>query len=294
MSRTIVVTGSRGYLGSRVAQSLIHEGNRVVGLDRAGSPENVDLRDRNSLARLNIGSESPIVVHLAGLLPGVTRGRLIMEESLHAAQNVMDVLRPRRMLFISSTAVYPLNDSGPRPAPRPWEAYGRAKLATEQLIQAESSDWTIFRVGTLFASHRRGGIKALMDRGIAGKVIPLPRSGRVHHPFVHTDDVVGSIVRWAGSPDRFRQKTVDLVARNPETMASLLEEAATNRVRIANLPHVISKLGSDSFPALGISRWHLRALGYDLPALNPEPWDLPIRMMAEVIRCSYEGVADSP
>lgn len=281
------MTGSQGYLGSQVCAELSKVGIEATTLDLSGSSLIADIRSADQLKRLAIDRGSLDVVHLAGNLPGTVKGGKVLPHSLAMARNVLEVLSPPRLLFLSSTAVYPLVQTGPALEPDPWEIYGQSKLQTEQLIRDTADEWTIFRAGTLIDHRRSGGIRSIMKRAIAGKTTPLPSRGRVVHPFVATPDVCQAIVQWVLDASSFQNQVIDLVAETPRQLVDLISQASQGPTRIIELPKIARRIGSDSFPILGISRWHLMALAYDLHSFSNQHAKLRFTSMSESFSSSF-------
>lgn len=261
----LIITGSSGYLGSKVLNSLTSDLNKPILMDQKDSIRPINLNDKNSIRSvLNESNVEYQLIHLAGQLPGVVTSKSMLDNARNSIKNLLDIVNPKRILFISSTAVYPTEIESEYLKPAPWEIYGKTKLSIENYVVENSLNYTIFRCGTMYDKSRTGGIQKVLTRGLLGKQIFLPKYGHVFHPFIATSDVVNAIYKWIQEDNFLKNETVDLVCRNPITMHELISRKAIKPVRISNLPRIARKFGSDNIPFLGISKWHVNALFYNI------------------------------
>ena len=264
-TKTIVITGSSGYLGSKLISSLGNSTNKsIIGLDVKNADINLDLLDRMSLKSASKNFDDVELVHLAGQLPGTDSSKNLLQNSLNIVRNLIEILNPKRTLFLSSTAIYPTENKENSLEPKPWEAYGYSKLAVEDYLINNTVNFSVFRSGTMFDKSRKGGIQKLLTSALNGKPTLIPKKGVVHHPFVSTSDVVKSILFWIENPDFLERSFSDLVASDPVTIRKLIFENSNLNPKLFSLPRVARKIGSDSFPIFGISKWHINALYYDI------------------------------
>lgn len=261
----LIVTGSSGYLGKKVVAELKRQPTKfnIIEIDVNGN-SGINLLDRDKLKNIRIQSDNCSLIHLAAQLPGTARAKSLRLNALRSIENIINILKPQRMLFLSSTAVYPIVQNADLILPLPWEVYGKSKLDSEEMIKSSLVDWTIVRSGTMFDKTRVGGIQKIFERAKNGKTIYLPKAGEVFHPFIATSDVVRSILLWAKDPLKLNNLTIDLVASEPVSFRTMLESFANMTLKINELPNSIKYFGSDSFPIFGISKWHLNALFYDI------------------------------
>jgi dTDP-4-dehydrorhamnose reductase len=160
----ILVAGVSGMLGSNIAAAAVQQSWDVLGLWHAtpaqvqgASALALDVADRSACVAAASGFEPDVLVHCAivgdpGRFerdPGQARNaRVGIEHTLAAARAVR-----ARYVLVSCDWVF----SGLRPPRERWEetdvtepvnAYGRALLAAEELVRAESDvRWLIVRVG---------------------------------------------------------------------------------------------------------------------------------------------------
>jgi nucleoside-diphosphate-sugar epimerase len=280
-----IITGSDGYLGSKVITALRQYSTEIIKIDKNSPKNRIDLCDKNSLSSILLNNNEDFeLIHLAGQLPGTGSASNILKNAEQAINNLIEVTNPRRILFISSTAVYPIENTLQILTPAPWEVYGNSKLRVEQTIIDNSQSYTILRSGTMYDETRTGGIQRIIRRGISGKRIFLPKFGEVFHPFISTKDVVKTICAWSQNESLMPNRIVDLVAPNSITMSNLILSNTNSDTNIGNLPRILKILGSDNLPIAGISKWHLKALFYNIkefpntaPELNLSPMPLLLK-----------------
>jgi nucleoside-diphosphate-sugar epimerase len=256
----LVVTGAKGYVGQRLVKELEKRKFQVLEVDLIGQRA-FDLSKPDTAERLSGYLPDDFdLIHLAFPFPG-TMGSKRMTRLVKSVNDSLLSLkpRPRRTLFISSTAVYSadsaLEDS-------PWEVYGSLKRQSEVQL-ARLGNLSILRPGTLVDGTRRSAIATLYLRAISGKSALLPKNGSLAHPFLHVDDLVGACVSWS-EMDETQCFNYDLWAAEPISAREYLQARGINS-KIVNLPKFVQRVfGSDSLPLLGISKWHFRALNYDV------------------------------
>jgi len=156
-SKSCLVTGGAGFIGSHVAERLLREGHRVRVVDNlsTGDERNIallggevefvrgDLRDSETCRRVCRGVE--LVFHLAAL-PSVPRSMAdpwaSHDHNVNATVQLLLAARDagvRRLVYSSSSSVYgdtPVLPKVETLEPLPRSPYAAAKLAGEQYVLA--------------------------------------------------------------------------------------------------------------------------------------------------------------
>lgn len=228
--QTVVVTGSAGFIGSNLADELLAQGYRVVGIDNLsmGRLENfqhllsrsdfefhhVDVRDLPALRAACRGAD--IIVHLAAYkIPryGGALDTLLINSK--GAENVLEIARESgsKVILASTSDVYGKNpklpfaegdDSvlGSSTVPR-W-SYSVSKLFEEHLAFAYREAYGIpVVILRLFGSygprqHRSwwGGPQAVfIDAVLNGREIEIHGDGLQTRSFTYVSDTVQGIIR---------------------------------------------------------------------------------------------------
>jgi UDP-4-keto-D-QuiNAc 4-reductase len=184
----ILVTGAGGFIGKGLCQALAARGHRVVaGLRRtapAAGAEPVVLGDigpATDWARALDGID--IVIHLAQRAhAGPDPAALDAEpESVAGLARAMIVAGTRRLMLVSSVkamgeATAPGHPFRPYDEPRPEDAYGRAKLASELAVRAAANpadlELVVIRPPLVYGPGVKANFAALIRLAASG--VPLP------------------------------------------------------------------------------------------------------------------------
>jgi UDP-glucuronate 4-epimerase len=229
----ILVTGIAGFIGSHLAEFLVHSGHHVRGVD-AFTDTYAPRQKRENVAALSRRPEVELhtadlarddldglldgvdaVVHLAGE-PGVpaswgTSFITYVERNIVATQRLLEAATAadvRRLVYASSSSVYGPED---RPlvetaVPRPLSPYGASKLAGEVLVGAYAQQRGLSTVALRYfsvygprqrpdmAAHRF--IAALLER----RPIPLHGDGHQARDFTYVEDVVAATAAALTAP----------------------------------------------------------------------------------------------
>jgi nucleoside-diphosphate-sugar epimerase len=221
MSARILITGASGFVGRALVDALAGAGHRVRATTRrpgeAGFPAGVetvathDYRQPVDWAPLLAGVDS--VVHLAGIAHiGPAIGEADYDRVVHAATAELAAACSkagvRRLVFMSSVRA----QSGPaaagvlteNDAPRPTEAYGRAKLRAEAAVRAAGVPWTILRPAMVYGAGAKGNLALLLR--LADSPWPLPFAGLANQrSLVSLDNLIAAVRIGLGADAAARQ-----------------------------------------------------------------------------------------
>jgi nucleoside-diphosphate-sugar epimerase len=231
MTKPVVITGARGYIGSALAERLERAGyalrlvTRVPSLGLAASTRDMrtywaaDLRDCNSWADLLRGAD--VVVHLS------SRTDLRAAEADPFDDEDVNV-RPLRALveaargmdtvptivFASAATIVGPNpqipvDDGARD--NPCSVYDRHKLAGEMILREATAHGAVracslrlsnvYGYGSSSINANRGILNVMAKRAAAGDPLTLYGNGDYLRDFIHIDDVVEAFLRAIATPD---------------------------------------------------------------------------------------------
>ena len=180
----IVVTGASGFIGTHVMRALAEAGESPVGLSRKpikGLVHGFDLEDIGDLS--NVLSGAKAVVHCAARVHGKEDPKTELEDHLKANRDgTAELLRQaeaagvQHFIFLSTIAVYGLDRSDQvisfdHPT-APKTAYGKAKLAAEEVLRDSQMRCTILRVPQVYGPHAPGWWGKLMR--LCASRYPLP------------------------------------------------------------------------------------------------------------------------
>ena len=193
----ILVVGSTGFLGERVAERLILSGERVRALVRAGSRAETleaagaeivlgDMKDRASLDAACAGVRMVVSTANAAARGGADTPETV---DLQGNQNLIEAAtaaQVKKFVFVSAYGVTPES-----PVP-----FFRAKAHTEERLMASGLDWVIV-APDLFAEiwiPMVVGAKVAADQPVM-----LVGDANHRHSFISVDDVAAFTVKAARS-----------------------------------------------------------------------------------------------
>jgi UDP-glucose 4-epimerase len=220
-----LITGAAGFLGSALANRLVHDGHSVRGLDdlSTGNPDALspevhftrgDVNDRPKLWTLL--QEVDCVYHLAArvLVPeSVIYPRDYNQVNVGGTVSLMEAMRDvgiRRVVFISSGAIY--GDQGEQPLresayPHPRSPYAVSKLAAEYYVHTIGSLWGIETVCLrVFNAYGPGQhlppahapvIPNFLRQAALNGTLVIHGEGNQTRDYVYVDDVVTAMARAA-------------------------------------------------------------------------------------------------
>jgi len=226
----IVVTGGAGFVGSHMADALVHEGD-VVAIDhlKAGKRANLDraiqagatLRKqdllRGDLGPIFRGAE--VVYHFAAN-PDVRMGREgpkpLIDENILVTFRVLEACRVAKVpkiVFTSTSTIYGEASVVPTPedyAPlEPISVYGATKLADEALLSAYAHTFgvqaVIFRMANVVGGRSGHGVVVDLVRKLARDPKHLEILGSdpgTAKSYVHIDDVVTGLTAGVRAADQ--------------------------------------------------------------------------------------------
>lgn len=226
-TKSVLVTGGRGFIGRALLKLLRHAGREVISLDQSEPSPGVnheaarellcDISDAAELGRVFEAEQVEGIIHLAAMLPtAAQRGPLRatqvnVDGSLHLLE-LAQRFGMRRFVFGSSLSVYgtcpadQIVSESDRAAPE--DLYGAGKLYVEQLGGAQGDDleFVSLRIGRVIGpgaqsatSAWRSQIFELLGTRQAAE-ITLPYAGSERILLVHVDDVAKMLVALLDAP----------------------------------------------------------------------------------------------
>jgi nucleoside-diphosphate-sugar epimerase len=234
--KTLLLTGGAGFLGYHVCNKLSKKFDRIIALDindfiKEEYPKNVeffkaDIVDKNFLEDIFKKTKPDLVVHGAAALPLYSKKR-IWEVNFKGSQNILELslkYKIKRMVFISSTAVYgvpekhPLYENDERIGVGP---YGETKIAAEKLCEEYRKKGLcvpVIRPKTFIGVGRLGVFQILYDWVENGKRIPIIGKGKNRYQLLEVEDLVDAIELTLFKNSKLVNDTFNIGAENFKTV----------------------------------------------------------------------------
>lgn len=213
MDEVILVTGSTGFIGSRMVDALLGRGRRVRVLLRPESRSAMPERDGVEEARAAYGDQEALgravagvssIIHLAGVTKAAGEAGFVAG-NVTPVENLLEAVKRhnpalRRFLLVSSLAAM-----GPASAalpgvregdqPRPVSAYGRSKLLGEEAARrrAGSVPLTIVRPPAVYGPGDRD-ILEVFTMMKQGYLLSAGSGKRQRFSMIHVDELIGGIL----------------------------------------------------------------------------------------------------
>ena len=269
MTRTVLITGGAGFIGSNLARQLADRGDRVRILDDLsigrtayldGVPHELivgSLAD-GALVRSAVAGVDA-VVHLAaraGIDDSVRDPVGTFEANVAWSIGVLEASRLAgvdRFVFASSNAA-----AGDHPPPsdetdlpHPISPYGASKLAIEAYGQAYAATFGLAATSLRFSNaygphslHKRSVVAAWMRAALGGRPIEINGDGHQTRDFVHVADLAAAVVAVLGAPrDAVAGELFQAGTGVETTVAGLAEEIARAVGRPVEIRHGPPRVG---------------------------------------------------
>jgi UDP-glucuronate 4-epimerase len=235
--RTVLVTGSAGFIGFHVARRLLERGDAVVGLDNLNAyydPQlkaarlalleqhpayrhaRLDLADRAGVTALVAETKPSGVINLAaqaGVRYSLEQPAAYVDANVVGFLNILEACRaqpPEHLVFASTSSVFGANGKLPfsvrQPATHPLTLYAATKLANEAMAHAYAHLFAIpctgLRFFTVYGPWGRPDMALFKFTKaiLAGEPIPVFGEGRMQRDFTYVDDIVGGVIAALDRP----------------------------------------------------------------------------------------------
>jgi UDP-glucuronate 4-epimerase len=228
--KTVLVTGSAGFIGFHLSRELIAAGFRVVGVDAMTSyydvelkrrrhallresnqfsAEEFDILDFDRLRAFALDARPQVIVHLAaqaGVRYSLEQPRAYIDTNITGTFNVMECARElavEHLLMASTSSVYGANEAMPftetEKADTPLTIYAATKKANEAMGHSYAHLWnlptTLFRFFTVYGPWGRPDMALFkFTKGIVeGTPIDVYNHGDMWRDFTYVEDLVHGI-----------------------------------------------------------------------------------------------------
>lgn len=274
----ILLTGAAGFIGYHVAERLLSEGERVVGIDNLSDYYDVGLK-RARLARLAASSNFEFIeadisdrvampalfarlrpascVHLAaqaGVRYSLEHPHAYLDANLAGTLNILEGCRHNpvsHLVYASSSSVYGSNAVLPfsvrQGVDHPLSLYAATKKANEMMAHSYSHLYGIPTTGlrffTVYGPWGRPDMAMFIFAKaiLEGRPIQLFNHGEMLRDFTYIDDIVEGIVTLLRKPPA-ANPAWDAATGDPGTSAAPYRVFNIGNHRPVKVPYVIELL----------------------------------------------------
>jgi len=206
----ILITGGTGFLGVHLARRLLKDKYAVTLFDQADLDAQ-DLMGKVKVIKGDIRNKAAIdkavkghryVIHAAAALPIQLTKKVIYSVNIDGTRNVLEAClhhKVKRVIFISSTAVYGVPKNLPEKEDSPLDPigyYGESKIAGEKLCHEYSKKGlsiNIFRPKTFLGTERLGVFELWFEAVFKGKRVYILGNGNNKYQLLAVTDLVDAI-----------------------------------------------------------------------------------------------------
>lgn len=284
MIKKVLITGGTGFLGVHLARFLLKKKYKVTLFDLAdldaqdliGKVQAIkgDIRNPSSVNKAIAGHD--YVVHAAAALPIQLDKKVIFGVNIEGTKNVLSASlkhKVKRLVFISSTAVYGVPKHLPETETAPLDPighYGISKIEGEKLcleFQKKGLQVNIIRPKTFLGTERLGVFELWFEAIFQNRRVYILGNGHNKYQLLAVTDIVDAIEKALVS--KANGEIFNIGAEKFGTWKSDLGfviKHTKSKSKITGLPTLPSQLILKTLETLKLSpiaAWHYKTMPVD-------------------------------
>ena len=266
MTKSVLVTGATGFIGSRLVEELINKGYDVTSLIRKGKEGNLkskiiygDLTDEK-IDFKNL--EFDCIFHLASHTPLEKNKKILEKVNFDGTKNLFNEIKSKTksIIYISGLGVYGetgdvIVDENQKYNPN--TDFVKIRLDAEKYLKENSDkhkiDFAVVHFGDVYGPD--GWFYEMLIKRLKKNTFRMPKGGKYYKGFVHVDDAVGSMIAVLENK-RFNESFI-VADSNPVTFKEFANFTADqiNAKHPGSVPMFLAKaiLGGDLIKLLTTS-----------------------------------------
>lgn len=199
MIKTILVTGSFGFLGEYVCEEVINSGYKLKKFDISSGQD--ILNSQQLEAEL---FDCDVCIHLAAvadLYEADSNPEHCKRVNIEGTRNVAEACKKFgiRLLYASTCCAYGNNGiavSDENSPCMPTELYAETKLQGEKLIENTGGQYTFLRLATFYGPNMRSTLATsiFLNKNLSGETIYIHGNGNQTRCYTHVSDVAKGIM----------------------------------------------------------------------------------------------------
>jgi len=205
MTKSVLVTGATGFIGSKLVEELINKEYDVTSLIRKG-------KEGNSKSKIIYGDltdekidfkklEFDCVFHLASHTPLEKNKRILEKVNLDGTKKLFNEIKSKTksIIYISGLGVY--GETGETVVDEnqkynPNTDFVKIRLDAEKYLKENSDkhkiDFAVVHFGDVYGPD--GWFYEMLIKRLKKNTFRMPKGGKYYKGFVHVDDAVGSMI----------------------------------------------------------------------------------------------------
>ena len=205
MTKSVLVTGATGFIGSRLVEELINKGYDVTSLIRKGKKGNLkskiiygDLTDEK-IDFKNL--EFDCIFHLASHTPLEKNKKILEKVNFDGTKKLFNEIKSKTksIIYISGLGVY--GETGETVVDEnqkynPNTDFVKIRLDAEKYLKENSDkhkiDFAVVHFGDVYGPD--GWFYEMLIKRLKKNTFRMPKGGEYYKGFVHVDDAVGSMI----------------------------------------------------------------------------------------------------
>ena len=205
MTKSVLVTGATGFIGSRLVEELINKGYDVTSLIRKGKEGNLkskiiygDLTDEK-IDFKNL--EFDCIFHLASHTPLEKNKKILEKVNFDGTKKLFNEIKSKTksIIYISGLGVY--GETGETVVDEnqkynPNTDFVKIRLDAEKYLKENSDkhkiDFAVVHFGDVYGPD--GWFYEMLIKRLKKNTFRMPKGGKYYKGFVHVDDAVGSMI----------------------------------------------------------------------------------------------------